>query len=90
MIIEIYGTNQVVLDSTRHTMTYEPSTARLRLQMRHRRALELIERGRRHRSSENRPDFTPCKAQIRTAAARLSGGGALSKTWPVFTQKQPQ
>ena len=60
IIVEIYGTNQVVLDSTRHTMTYEPSTASSRLQMRQRRALGLSERGRRHRSNENRPDFTPC------------------------------
>ena len=61
IIVQIYGTNQVFLDSTRHTMTYEPSTARSRLQMRQRRALELIERGRWHRSNENRPDFTPCE-----------------------------
>ena len=58
IIVEIYGTNQVVLDSTRHTMTYEPSTASSRLQMRQRRALGLSERGRRHRSNENRPPIS--------------------------------
>ena len=71
-IVRIYGKNRTISDSTQHRTTYGPSTAKSRLQLRQRRALELIEQGRRHRSNADPPEFHTINQSINMEGKRYS------------------
>ena len=57
---QTYEANDVALDGTRHGTTTGPSTMSPYSESSQRRALGLIERGRRHRSSERGVNSTAC------------------------------